>query len=93
MKVGLEMSLTFGSFSGKNLVNLADQFIKFEPCLFIRDSRSQMWDSKKHKKVMDKYAGDVFLGFSDKAGNAFSAGPTNKKHSYFSVNVTQEKKH
>ena len=52
-----------------------------------------MWDSKKHKKVMDKYAGDVFLGFSDKAGNAFSAGPTNKKHSYFSVNVTQEKKH
>src|ERR1700743_2718178 len=90
MKIGLTLSLALGSVPGEILSNLFDQFIKFEPLIFIYDTSTGSWDQIKHKKKIRKYSGDVFLAANDEHGNVFSVGPTNKRHSYISLTIKQE---
>ena len=90
MKIGFKLSLTLGSFSDKSLVDLIDRFVRFEPYRFINGTKSEAWNERKHRKVIEKYAGDVFLALNDRAGNVFSVGPTNVKHSYLSLTIAQD---
>ena len=90
MKVGLELSITLGTATGDDLINMVDRFVRFEPYMFTRKSKTQAWNERKHRKVIQTYNGDGFLAFSDRKWNSFSVGPTNKKHAYLSIRITQE---
>jgi hypothetical protein len=90
MKVGLQLSLTIGTFDGSDLVNLFERFIGFEPYIFTRGSKTEAWNERKHRKVMQNYAGDMLLTFSDRMWNSFSISRTNTEQSFLSVRIVQE---
>lgn len=91
MRIGLKLSLTPGSFTGKELIELYDRYMKFEPYVFFRKSKSAAWNEKKHRKIIEKYDGNDSLGFNDRAGNVVHVGEANKKHSYISFTIIQQK--
>jgi hypothetical protein len=90
MKIGIQLSLTLGTFVGTDLVNLFERFIRFEPYMFTRGSKTEAWNERKHRKAMQNYDGKVFLAFSDRKWNSVSAARTNTKHSFLSIRIVQE---
>jgi hypothetical protein len=50
MKVALQLCFEENSIKGKDFIQIFSDFVRFDPILYIKNSRTKPWDEFKHKK-------------------------------------------